>query len=431
MAEKTFKRLSRRDFLRTTAAASALPALGHVATSVVHAQEPTTIRLTAWGNPTEFTAREETIALFHEVQDNIRVEFIHIPDSYMTKLQTMLAGGDYPDVIYIGNGNVVPLVARGQFEPLDGYIERDMFDTADIFPANLALYNVDGVQYGFPLDAPNQQIFYNVTWFEEKGVPRPSSDWEDESWNWDAFLEAALALTDRDNNKWAFQVKTWFRAWWIWVTSNGGQFYNEDATACLLNEPEAVEAYQFLADLIHVHQVAPPLDVATEMGSSQLFEAGVIAMDTFWPAMGRMRNNIGDKFVWDVAPHPAGKAGKSTAGGGSGQVISAFSENKDAAWEFLKFMASTDGVEVWTDVMGIVPPLQSVAASDVFLKPGEPPEHISVFTDGAPWLYPDPRHATFGQASQIATSELDRLWIGQAGAQEVADSIVEQINDLL
>ena len=339
MAEKTFKRLSRRDFLRTTAAASALPALGHVATSVVHAQEPTTIRLTAWGNPTEFTAREETIALFHEVQDAIRVEFIHIPDSYMTKLQTMLAGGDYPDVIYIGNGNVVPLVARGQFEPLDSYIERDMFDTADIFPANLALYNVDGVQYGFPLDAPNQQIFYNVTWFEEKGVPRPSSDWEDESWNWDAFLEAALGLVDRENNKWAFQVKTWFRAWWIWVTSNGGQFYNEDATACLLNEPVAVEAFQFLADLIHVHQVAPPLDVATEMGSSQLFEAGVIAMDTFWPAMGRMRNNIGDKFVWDVAPHPAGKAGKSTAGGGSGQVISAFSENKDAAWEFLKFMA--------------------------------------------------------------------------------------------
>ena len=431
MSEKTFRGLSRRNFLRATAAASALPALGHVATSVVHAQEPTTIRLTAWGNPTEFRAREATNALFHESQDAIKIDFIHIPDSYSTKLQTMLAGGDYPDVMYIGNGWTVPFVSRGQLEVLDSYIERDMFDTSDIFEANLKLYQVDGAQYGFPLDAPNQQIFYNVTWFEESGVPRPSSDWEDESWNWDAFLEAALALTDRDNNKWAFQIKPWFRAWWIWATANGGSFYNEDFSACVLNEPAVVEAYQFLADLIHVHQVAPPLDVATEMGSSQLFEAGVIAMDTFWPAMGRMRNNIGDKFVWDVAPHPAGAVGKSTAGGGSGQAISAFSEQKDAAWEFLKFMASTDGVEVWTDIMGIVPPLQSVAASDVFLKPGEPPEHISVFTDGAPYLRPDPRHPTFAQAAQIATSELDRLWIGQAGAQEVADSIVEQINDLL
>ncbi len=425
------KGLSRRTFLRATAAASALPALAQVATTAVHAQEPVTIRLTAWGNPTEFRAREATNALFHESQDAIKIDFIHIPDSYSTKLQTMLAGGDYPDVMYIGNGWTVPFVSRGQLEVLDSYIERDMFDTSDIFEANLKLYQVDGAQYGFPLDAPNQQIFYNVTWFEESGVPRPSSDWEDESWNWDAFLEAALALTDRDNNKWAFQIKPWFRAWWIWATANGGSFYNEDFSACVLNEPAVVEAYQFLADLIHVHQVAPPLDVATEMGSSQLFEAGVIAMDTFWPAMGRMRNNIGDKFVWDVAPHPAGAVGKSTAGGGSGQAISAFSEQKDAAWEFLKFMASTDGVEVWTDIMGIVPPLQSVAASDVFLKPGEPPEHISVFTDGAPYLRPDPRHPTFAQAAQIATSELDRLWIGQAGAQEVADSIVEQINDLL
>ncbi|MCE2489135.1 MAG: extracellular solute-binding protein [Anaerolineae bacterium] len=425
------KGLSRRDFLRSSAAASAVPVLGQVATTVVHAQEPVTIRLTAWGNPTEYEARLATNALFEESQDNIKVEFIHIPDSYSTKLQTMLAGGDYPDVMYIGNGWTVPFVSRGQLEPLDSYIERDMFDTDDIFQANLDLYQVDGVQYGFPLDAPNQQIFYNVSWFEEKGVPRPSSDWEDESWNWDTFLEAALALTDRDNNLWGFQVKNGFRPWWIWVTANGGSFYNEDFTACVLNEPAAVEAFEFLASLIHEHQVAPPIDVASEMGAWNIFEAGVVAMDTFWPAMGRMRNNIGDKFAWDVAPHPAGAAGKSTAGGGSGQAISAFSEQKDSAWEFLRFMASTAGVEVWTDIMGIVPPLQSVAASDVFLKPGEPPEHISVFTDGAPYLRPDPRHATFAQASSIAVSELDRLWIGQAGAQEVADSLVAQINDLL
>ena len=138
--------LSRRDFLRATAAASTLPALAQVAAPAVRAQEPVTIRLTAWGNPTEFRAREATNALFHEAQDNIRIDFIHIPDSYGTKLQTMLAGGDYPDVMYIGNGWTVPYVSRGQLQALDSYIERDMFDTADIFEANLKLYQVDGVQ---------------------------------------------------------------------------------------------------------------------------------------------------------------------------------------------------------------------------------------------------------------------------------------------
>ncbi|MCY4526813.1 MAG: twin-arginine translocation signal domain-containing protein, partial [Anaerolineaceae bacterium] len=68
------KGLSRRDFLRSSAAVSAVPVLGQVATTVVHAQEPVTIRLTAWGNPTEYEARLATNALFEESQDAIKVE---------------------------------------------------------------------------------------------------------------------------------------------------------------------------------------------------------------------------------------------------------------------------------------------------------------------------------------------------------------------
>ncbi|MFO7320708.1 MAG: sugar ABC transporter substrate-binding protein [Chloroflexota bacterium] len=390
-----------------------------------------TIRLMAWGNPTEVEAREATIAMFHEQHPNIRVEFLHTPDDYMVKLQTMLAGGDYPDVIFLGNGDILPFVTRGQLLPLNDLIERDGVDTSDIFPNIYNLYNVDGVQYGFPVDAPNQQLFYNKTMFEEAGVEPPPSDWDDETWTWDAFLEKAIALTDASKNRWGYQVLPGFRPWWIWVTANGGSFFNEDGTACVLNEPPAVEALQFLADLIHVHKVAPPLDVATEMGGATLFQSGITAMETWWPAIGYMRTNIGDKFVWDVAPHPAGAAGKSTSGGGTGHTISAFSQHPEEAWEFLKFVISQPAVERWTDIMGIVPPLQSVAQSEVFLKPDLPPENIQVFTEGSAYLRPDPQHPAFTQASQIAVSELQALWLGGVSAQEVCDRIVDQVNRLL
>ena len=124
------------------------------------------------------------------------------------------------------------------------------------------------------------------------------------------------------------------------------------------------------------------MDVASELGSAELFQSGVTAMETWWPAIGRMRTNIGDKFEWNVAPHPGGKAGKSTSGGGTGHTVSAFTEHPDEAWEFLKFAISTPYVSVWTDIMGIVPPLTSVAESDVFLKPGEPPTDISGLHQG-------------------------------------------------
>ncbi len=427
----TKKALSRRDFLKISAAAAASSGLAGVLPFAAAAQDAVTIRLIAWGDDTEVEARAQTIAMFEEANPGIKVDFLHTPADYMTKLQTMLAGGDYPDVIYLGNGDAPAFVVRGQLLPLDSYIQRDNLDVSDVFPANLALYNVGGVQYGFPADAPSQQLFYNKSRFAAAGIEPPSSDWTDETWTWDAFLEKAKALTDAENNLYAFQVKSGFRFWWVWVTANGGSFFNADGSACVLNAPEAVEALQFLADLIHVHKVAPTMDVASELGSATLFESGITAMETYFPAIGYMRSHIGDKFEWDVAPHPAGKAGKSCAGGGTGHMIAANAPHPEEAWQFLKYMISNTAVTKWTEVMGIVPPLQSVAESDVFLTPGQPPEHITVFTEGAPYLHPDPREPAFVQARTIAETELQRLWLGGVTAQEVADSIVDQVNRLL
>ncbi len=425
------KGLSRRNFLKISAAAAASTSLAGLLPFSASAQDAVTIRLLAWGDDTEVEARAETIAMFEAANPGIKVDFLHTPADYMTKLQTMLAGGDYPDVIYLGNGDAPSFVTRGQLLSLDSYIQRDSLDLSDVFPANLALYNVDGVQYGFPADAPSQQIFYNLTRFKDAGVEPPSSDWADESWTREAFLKKAIALTDASKNLWAFQVKSGFRFWWVWITANGGTFFNEDGTACVLNSPESVEALQFLADLIHVHKVAPTMDVASEMGSATLFESGITAMETYFPAIGYMRTHIADKFEWDVAPHPAGAAGKSCAGGGTGHMIAANAPHPEEAWQFLKFMISEPAVEQWTDVMGIVPPLQSVAKSDVFLTPGQPPEHIQVFTEGAPYLHPDRRDPAFVQARTIAETELQRLWLGGVSAQEVADSVVDQVNRLL
>ena len=443
------KWISRRSFLRLSALASggalfaacapkatptpkpaepAKPALK--ATEPPKAKEPVEIRLMAWGNPTEVTAREECHKLFEAAYPDIKVNFLHTPQNYGDKLQTMLAGGDFPDVIYLGNGDIPSYATRNQIAALDAFMARDKVDLSDILTKFYDLYNVNGKQYGICADAPSQQLFYNKTMFEEAGLEPPSSDWKDPGWTWASFLEKAKALTNEKENQYGWQVKNNIRANWIWVTANGGTFFNEDGTKCLLNEPEAVEALQFLADLIHVHKVAPPMDVAAEMRSAELFQSGVTAMETWWPAIGRMRTNVKD-FEWDVAPHPEGAVTKTCSGGGTGHTLCEKAPHKEEGWTFMKYAFSGEYVSKWTEIMGIPPILRSVAESDVFLQPGKPPEHILVFIDGADYLRPDPSHVKFPQASSIATSELDYLYAGERGAQEVADSIVEQVNALL
>jgi hypothetical protein len=77
-------------------------------------------------------------------------------------------------------------------------IARDHFDTSDINQQVYQLYNVDGNQYGFPIDAPSQQFYHNVTAFQEAGQPLPSYDWKDTSWNWEAFVASAQKLVKHD-----------------------------------------------------------------------------------------------------------------------------------------------------------------------------------------------------------------------------------------
>jgi multiple sugar transport system substrate-binding protein len=347
----------------------------------------------------------------------------------------MLAGGDAPDIIFLGNGDYPFFAERGALKPLDEYIKRDGLDLSDVFPGALALYEFQGKQWGFPVDFPNQELFYNVTMFQEAGLPEPSPDWEDDSWNWDALLTTAQKLTrDLDGDgridDWGFQVKTDFRGWWVWVAANGGEVFKKDGKGLALDQKPAIDALQFLGDMIHKHKVSPTVELANAMGGYEMFLGGNVGMATFWPAIGRLRDEIKD-FEWNVVPHPQGAVGRAAAGGGTGHFISASTKHPEEAWTLMKFLVSEECVYLWTKIMGVVPPLQSVAESDVFLIPGAPPANILVFTEAAPYLRPDPRHTQFAQVSSILGEELDYLWLNRKTAAEAVQGAVVRVQRIL
>jgi multiple sugar transport system substrate-binding protein len=397
------------------------------------AQKEVTLRLIAWGNPTEVKAREATLKRFEELHPNIKVKFIHTPTNYLDKLQTMLAAGDAPDVIYIGNGDYRWFADAGQLMPLDSFIKRDKLNLSDVFPMALKIWNYNGKQYGFPADFPNQELFYNVTMFKSAGLPLPSSDWNDSSWTWKRFLEYAQKLTKKDPTgrvvQWGYRVDNSFRGWWVWVSTNGGELFSKDGKRTLIAEPASVGAFQFLQDLIYKYKVAPTMELANTMGGYDMFLGGNLGMTTYWPAIGYMRENI-KTFEWDVMPHPF-KVRKACAGGGSGHVISSQTKHPEEAWTLVKWLISEECVKIWTEIMGIVPPLKSVAYSSAFLKPDLPPKHIMVFVEGAKYLRPDPPHPKFKEVSQLISQDLDYILLNKAPAKEVLKELAKKIDKIL
>ncbi|MDQ3700267.1 MAG: sugar ABC transporter substrate-binding protein [Chloroflexota bacterium] len=389
----------------------------------------------------ELQARRENLAAFVAQYPQFKTEQQSYPGTYNDKISTLVAAGTAPDVLYVGNGaQVTTRAAQGALLELGPLVRRDKFDTSDMFESAVALYQFCGKQYAYPIDFPNQQLYYNVDLFEQAGATLPPGSWNDDSWTFERFLDTARRVTkspEAGSGQWGYMTgHTGFRSWWVWVAANGGEYFDKDLKTCLLNEPPAVEAFQFLQDLVFKHQVMPtPAQGAEAGGTLNGFINGRLAMSTNPPRFGELRTRF--KQRWDVAPHPRGtgsRARRACAGGGTGLALAssaAGGKNTNEAWELLKFLETRPQVESYIRTVGIVPPLKSVANSTAFADPSQPPKSIKIFTDGAQYLRPDPSISRWTDIDRLVIEELTTLFNNSKSAKTVADSIKLRVDAIL
>jgi ABC-type glycerol-3-phosphate transport system substrate-binding protein len=131
-------------------------------------------------------------------------------------------------------------------------------DTADIFASSLQKWRLADKQYGLPRAYNTAVMYTNVALFKQAGVPLPSADWKAPGWDFAAFLEACRRLTRRDGEEtvqWgASLLNNVF--YFAFIYGNGGSLFSPDLNRCTLAERPALDALQYLADLVHGHRVA-------------------------------------------------------------------------------------------------------------------------------------------------------------------------------
>lgn len=418
---------------QTAPAGGAAPAAG--------LQSGVTVSFFHGGTDPDGESREEILKRFEQKYPGIKTEHLFTPDSTGAKLDALISAGTAPDVFYVGNGaDVTTKAAKGVLYDLTPLAKRDKFDTSDFFDSAVALYHICSKQYAYPIDFPNQELYYNVDLFEQAGVKPPPGSWTDTSWTFDRFLDAAKRLTKEGapgGTQWGYITGvTGFRNWWVWVAANGGEVFDKDLKTCTLDDPAAVEAFQFLQDLIFKYRVLPNLDDAKAAGGNlNGFTGGRAAMSTLPPWLGQVRRDL--KQRWDVAPHPRGNSSKARwacAGGGTGLAMASPAvggKHINEAWELLKFSEQPAQVETYIRAVGIVPPLKSVANSPAFADPSQPPQSIKVFVDGAQYLRPDPSIVRWDDITRAINEELAHLWDNSQNARTVAGNIKRKVDSIL
>jgi multiple sugar transport system substrate-binding protein len=323
--------------------------------------------------------------------------------------------------------------ARGVLENLQPYIERDNYNLDDYWPYLLDSARYEGDVYGLPRDIEAHALYYNKTLFDEAGVAYPTDEW-----TWDDLLAAAEKLTKVEASGRVSQYALGMEGgkWPIWVGQAGGMMLDDlsNPSKCTLDTPEAMRGLQFFYDLMDKGYAIRSATMSQQGGDQAVFETGQVAM--IIQNSSRVASfNANADLDYDVAAVPIPADGQRwDMNGGAAWVISAGSDNKEAAWWFLKWLQSAGGGEsMYTKNGEIFPALRSVANSQDFLGV-EKPANRQAFVIGAEAAKPG-GFAYFPEWDELSGSiispQLDRLWAGEATPEEVVPGLCEAVNAFL
>ena len=124
----------------------------------------------------------------------------------------------------------------------------------------------------------------------------------------------------------------WSEAVW----QNGGDIISPDHKTSLVGSDQAAGGIQFLQDLIWKDKVMPDAAITDELGDA--FEQGQAAMEANGSWLVATHQAAGLDF--GIAPLPKGPAGQATSINPTGAVVYKGTKNPDAAWQFVKYLAS-------------------------------------------------------------------------------------------
>ncbi len=399
------------------------------------AMATTTVTWALWGSPAEVATHQAVADQYMAENPDVNIEILAEPWSdYFTKMQALWAGGDeaiIPDVLFLWP--TPQYAAEGVLENLQPYIERDDYDLGDYWPSLLESAKYNGDVYGLPRDIGLEVLYYNKGIFDAVGVAYP-----DDTWTWDDLRAAAdqLKIVDDSGRVERYGLGMEGGKYMLWVLQNNAALLDDfrNPSQCTMNDPRAVEALQFFADMMASNEAMSSSNLSQAGGDAAVFQAGQVAM--IIQNASRVSAFNAAEMNYDVAVVPIPEGGRRAASaGGAAWTMSSGSDNKEDAWHFLRWLQSTNGGQhIYTSSGEIFPALQSTAMSDAFLQADAPPQNRQAFlTEGM-----NGRVGRFGYFPEYGSLNgnhvspfIDQIWTGDLTPQEAVEAICAGVDQFL
>jgi multiple sugar transport system substrate-binding protein len=387
-----------------------------------------TITYSIWGDPAEITSQQAVVDAFHAAVPKITVKVtVSDWDTYWDKLQTGIAGGDAPDVFAMDGPLFPDYQSRDVLLDLKPYIDKTGYDLGQLADQAVGDFTTESGQFGLPRDLNVIALFYNKAMFDAAKVAHP-----DGTWDWAKFVEVAHELTkdtngDGKTDQWGFYTETsdMENYWSSLVWQNGGDIIAPDGKTTVLGSDQAVGGIQFLQDLIYKEKVMPEPPLFAETGDA--FEQGQAAMEAngSWlvPTLLAAGIQLG------IAPLPKGPSGQATSINPTGAVVFKGTKNPDAAWEFVKYLASPPAQTKLMELKASLPANKEVLAGPY----GASFDGAKVLADAIAYAKIKPSFKGYNDFTTALQTELDEnvFNANNKTVRQAIDDVLPSLNEIL
>lgn len=383
------------------------------------------------------TALNTLVDDFNASQEEYEVEpvFQGTYEEALTKLNTVAGTDESPAMMQVFEVGTKFMVDSGHIQPVQDFIDEEGFDTS-IWEENITnYYSVDGVQYSMPFNSSTPVLIYNKDTFEAAGL-----DPEQAPMTYSELQEAATALTEGDQKGFSILNYGWFFE--ELVAAQGGLFVDAEngregqATEAVFNGEEGLNVFNLIKDM---H------DDGTFYNSGQnwddmraAFQSGATAMilDSSAGVKGMIDNapfEVGVGYL--PVPDDAERNGVIIGGASLWMAEAVDAEQKQGAWEFMKYASSAEAQAQWHVDTGYFAINPAAYDEQIVVDQWEQYPQLKVTVDQLKETQANAATggaliSVFPEARQRVVNAMESLYQG-ADPQEALDQAAEETNRAL
>jgi multiple sugar transport system substrate-binding protein len=210
----------------------------------------------------------------------------------------------------------------------------------------------------------------------------------------------------------------------------GGSVLNDDGTESTFDNPQNVEALQFMVDGIKNGAAPKAVTTFMEEPTRRSFEAGERAFQRQWPYSFALSNDAPKvKGKFEVAPLPTWEGGKSASIlGGHNLVVSAFSKNPEATMFAIDYLTSPEVFKRNAAEFSLLPTMAETYDDPDVQKALPFAEEARQAVEQAEVR---PVSPVYPQISQAIYKNVNSALAGRMSAEEAVKAAHEEINSAL